>query len=122
MNCSTLITKRVQASRRWLRSPNARIAVGGTQYRRELYGASSDKYRSWYNQIKRAGKTIELNDGTVDSKTQSLQSRRECHSDDEHIIALARASGARLLYSNDKDLHRDFKDKNLSAVRGACGC
>ena len=29
------------------------------------------------------------------------------------MSALAKISGARLLYSNDKDLHQDFKDKNL---------
>ena len=34
-------------------------------------------------------------------------------SDDPHIIALAQVSGARLLYSNDKSLQQDFKNKDL---------
>ena len=100
--------------REWLRaSGHAGIAVGGRQYRRELYGVSSDKYRSWYHQIKRAVKTIELDDDTVDDEARILQNSDVCCSDDEHIIALARVSGARLLYSNDKELHTDFKDKKL---------
>jgi predicted nucleic acid-binding protein len=34
-------------------------------------------------------------------------------SDDPHILALARVSGARVLYSKDKKLHEDFKDSKL---------
>ncbi|MYH42126.1 MAG: hypothetical protein F4017_01170 [Acidimicrobiaceae bacterium] len=36
-----------------------------------------------------------------------------CRSDDHHVIALAQISGARLLFSNDKDLHKDFKNRQL---------
>ena len=36
-----------------------------------------------------------------------------CRSNDQHIIALAHVGGARLLYSNDGDLHDDFDDKGL---------
>ena len=34
-------------------------------------------------------------------------------SDDEHILALALVSGARLLFSGDKDLHDDFKNPKI---------
>lgn len=34
-------------------------------------------------------------------------------SDDPHVIALARKSGARLLYTDDSSLIKDFKDKAL---------
>lgn len=34
-------------------------------------------------------------------------------SNDIHIIALARVSGARLLFSNDTALHKDFRNKDL---------
>jgi len=37
----------------------------------------------------------------------------QCESDDEHIIILARASGARTLCSNDATLHRDFANPQL---------
>ena len=43
-----------------------------------------------------------------------------CVSDDEHVIALARASGARLLCSEDQLLHADFRNRDLiSGPRGA---
>ena len=34
-------------------------------------------------------------------------------SNDAHVIALAQLSGARLLYTNDGDLQKDFRNKNL---------
>lgn len=40
----------------------------------------------------------------------------ELRSNDAHILALARLSGARILYSKDKRLHEDFK--NPSIIRG----
>ena len=42
-----------------------------------------------------------------------LQRRGLLQSDDSHVIALARASGARLLYTGDTALIADFKDKRL---------
>lgn len=39
--------------------------------------------------------------------------RLELRSDDPHVLALARASGARLLYSNDRNLHDDFRDTQI---------
>ena len=37
----------------------------------------------------------------------------EITSDDPHVLALARVSGARLLYTKDNALIRDFKDKKF---------
>ena len=37
----------------------------------------------------------------------------ECRSNDKYIIALARLSGARTLCSSDRDLHADFRNKEL---------
>ena len=34
-------------------------------------------------------------------------------SDDVHILALAKASGARLLYTGDKSLIQDFKNRKI---------
>ena len=42
----------------------------------------------------------------------------EIKSDDEHILALALVSGARLLFSGDKDLHDDFKNPNIISPKG----
>lgn len=42
-----------------------------------------------------------------------LARRRDLRSDDPHVLALARASGARLLYTGDNELIADFKNKAL---------
>ncbi len=49
----------------------------------------------------------------IHARTQELQNEGKCASNDLHVLALAQASGARLLYSNDRALQRDFKNKNL---------
>ena len=43
----------------------------------------------------------------------SLRTSGKLRSDDPHVLALARASGARLLYTGDKNLKADFKDPHL---------
>ena len=49
----------------------------------------------------------------VEPLTSQLRTENSCVSNDEHVIALAQVSGARLLVSNDLDLHVDFKNKGL---------
>lgn len=44
---------------------------------------------------------------------QQLRRRRDCVSNDAHVIALAQVTGARLLFSNDSALQSDFKNKLL---------
>ena len=52
-----------------------------------------------------------VNADQVNAKAEEL--KNECVSDDQHIIALAQISGARLLYSHDGDLQEDFRNKEL---------
>ena len=49
---------------------------------------------------------------------QELVDTDACQSDDQHVIALARISGARLLFSNDADLMRGFRNQHLLRPRG----
>ena len=44
---------------------------------------------------------------------RDLQAQGGLRSNDPHILALARASGARLLYTGDQDLIEDFKNKRF---------
>ena len=55
--------------------------------------------------------TFEAPKQTVEKETQYLIQKNACISNDCHIIALARASGARLLCSDDVKLGEDFKNK-----------
>lgn len=54
-----------------------------------------------------------INKNEVDRKTDQIQLESIAKSDDPHIVALALVSGARLLYSNDRDLMDDFRDQKL---------
>lgn len=94
----------------WLMS-HGRLIVGG-HLTREL-ARGSQHFREWAAQAQRRGILISVNDQDVRNRTDELLRKRICKSNDPHIIALAQVSGARLLYSNDRELHKDFRDKNL---------
>lgn len=87
---------------------NGRLVVGG-KLRKELYN-SSPKFRKWAQQAQLSGNMRIENEGQINLREEELREASECVSNDPHIIALARASGARLLYSNDKKLRQDFKN------------
>lgn len=63
--------------------------------------------------LKRMGYVKDIDDEEVDRVAEQLCRDRACKSDDEHIIALARVGRARLLYSHDTALHRDFGNREL---------
>ncbi len=94
----------------WLNSDHGRLVIGG-KVRREL--DRNRAFRQWRMQAVLAGQITLLSDDAVDSKTRQLANEHVCHSDDEHVVAVAQLSGARLLYTNDRDLQRDFNDKAL---------
>ena len=102
--------------RRWIDSGRGRLAVGGL-LRREL--SSNDLFKSWLQQALLRGRARNVADDEVDREAAALEARESCRSNDEHVVALARLSGARLLYSRDHDLREDFKDARLlKAPRG----
>lgn len=59
----------------------------------------------------RAGRAVEVKAERLHDEETVLAGR--IVSDDPHVLALARVSGARLLYTNDTDLMTDFKNKRL---------
>ena len=62
------------------------------------------------------GKVHTVERENVDPLAAGLRASQSCVSNDEHVIALAQVSGARLLFSNDVPLHRDFKNRDLVDV------
>ena len=94
----------------WISTGGGRLVVGG-RLRVELQ-RSSDGFRKWTDQAVRYGRIRIKNDGDVNARTAEL-AESALRSDDPHVIALAQVSGARLLYSNDGKLQRDFKDRDL---------
>ena len=95
----------------WINTGIGRLVVGG-KLLEELYRSSTNFIRVG-QQLQLAGRMTIVNEGTVNARAEELINQGLCESDDEHIIALAQISGARLLYSNDGDLQQDFGNKKL---------
>ena len=91
-------------------SGRVRLVVGG-RLRREL--DRSEAFQQWRLEAERAGRITLLDDDAVDETARQLAQKNACRSDDEHVVAVAQLSGARLLYSNDAKLQDDFTDKAL---------
>ena len=66
-----------------------------------------------YKQLRLDGRVRDIPDDQVVAETRSLEVEQIYRSDDPHVLALARVSGARLLFSNDSDLQDDFKDNRI---------
>jgi hypothetical protein len=98
---------------RWLTDPNGDGAVvyGGTKYGREI--GSHGKALDFFVQRWRAGRAHPIDNGIVDAEEVRLKSAKACASDDEHVVALARTSGARVVCTEDHALWADVKDRAL---------
>ena len=95
----------------WLNRGSGLLVVGGKAL--EELELSSAKFRRWGQDAQLAGKLRIINESAVDARTRQLLSEGVVTSNDHHVIALAQVSGARLLYTNDRRLQRDFKNKRL---------
>ncbi len=94
------------------------LVVGGSALEDELSGAG-ERVRRWLQELRLSGRLTQHPESyeEVDETANQLRSlprgSATCRSNDHHIVALAVVSGARLLYTNDRDLTDDFKDKRL---------
>jgi len=96
----------------WINSGKGILITGGKAYQEFRVGLSKEG-RNWAQQARLSGKLQVINKEKVDKKTERIKASASYKSDDPHILALAQISGARLLYSNDPKLQKDFKDKAL---------
>lgn len=92
------------------RNPPVKIVYGG-QLTQEY--SRNDALRRILLQLDRAGRTRIIADDLVDAERLIIEKLQVCQSNDQHIIALARAGKVRLLCSRDEALHADFKNKTL---------
>ena len=95
---------------------NGQLVVGG-ELLRELEG--HQKFKDWFQQALLAGRARRIDDQYVNNEAETLRACGICRSNDEHVLALAKVSGARLLYTNDRALQDDFK--NTLIVEGVRG-
>ena len=96
----------------WLVKPRGGIlVVGGKKFGEEAERNST--FRDFVLERWQIGRARRIPDEEVDDETDRLDAMDVCKSDDEHILALARVSGARLLFTNDQDLQDDFRDRDI---------
>lgn len=86
----------------------ARLAVGGKLW---VELNSHGKFQRLFAELSRRAKVVKYDDDSINAEAALIDV--VCRSDDPHILALARVSGARLLYSNDVDLQIDFKNHRI---------
>jgi hypothetical protein len=88
----------------------ARLVYGG-KLTQEYAAVKS--FRRLLLLLDQRGSARQVSDVAVNAEANRLLALDLCRSDDQHIVALARVSGVRLLCSNDKDLSDDFKNVTL---------
>ena len=103
----------------WLHNPKKHgHLVHGGRLTRELSGV--EYIRRYLLRLNQAGRASVIPDDEVTPEEERVVAMGICKSDDVHIIALARISGARTLCSHDNDLHHDFTNSQLiSRPRGS---
>ena len=87
------------------------LVVGGKLL--EELERSSRKFKEWVKNALLYGRARLIDADQVAEQTAQVERDGAYTSDDPHILALAQVSGARLLYSNDERLKRDFGKKHL---------
>ena len=104
----------------WLLKPNGGILALGGRLRQELSDdGRNQNFMRVYGQLRMDGRVKDIPDEQVDVETSNLVVQQICRSNDAHVLALARVSGARLLYTNDQALQDDFNNPQIvSEPRG----
>jgi hypothetical protein len=93
---------------KWIEEGDGRMAYGGTKLCNELFRSvsASRRIKAW----KQAGRAMQFRNSVVDAEESVVRAMNVASSNDVHILALARVSGARVLFSSDGNLHADFKN------------
>ena len=87
---------------------NLVYSTGGA-FADEIRGRSRTKLAGYAQ----AGRATVIPAEEFEEDEQQLRDNEAVRSDDPHVLALARLSGARVLYTGDQALTQDFKDKQL---------
>jgi predicted nucleic acid-binding protein len=101
----------------WLQQRDGCLVVGG-HLADEL--SRIEKARRFVVQLQRAGIARQVPAADVAREEAEVTATGLCESNDSHVVALARVSGARTLCTHDQALQRDFRNPQLVAKpRGA---
>lgn len=98
----------------WIEKKNGCLVLGG-KLSKELYKIKHVK--RYVLELYRSGRARTYTNDDIEPDEKTI--KPHCVSNDAHVIALARISGARVLYSHDVKLGRDFRNPRLiSGPRG----
>lgn len=98
---------------KWVKDGHGRLIVGEKLL--DELGNNSNIQR-WITNLHRIGRIVSLTSKDrmdVKSRTKELRRLSTCKSNDEHIIALAQIKHVRLLVTADRDLRKDFRNRDL---------
>ena len=100
----------------WLRDRKGSLVYSDKFLKEEIFVKSISKdAKNMIHQFEQSGIATRIDSTMVERERQDLQASIEhIHAtEDIEILALARASGARLLFTNDRELQSDFKNTHL---------
>jgi predicted nucleic acid-binding protein len=101
----------------WILERHGELVFGG-HLATEL--ARMEKPRRFLLALLRAGRARRVSDSGLAAEEAVVEETGQCRSNDKHVLALARVSGARTLCTHDRDLQRDFRNPQLiSGPRGS---
>lgn len=93
------------------------LAAGGTKYLLEISNSVSHSGQQFFLEAWRnpdqPNPTRPHNNAAIDAEEKRLIERGACESNDEHIIAIGLVTGARLVFSDDRQLGRDFRNARV---------
>ncbi len=92
--------------RKWLNNGGTLVYSDGGEFKR----AMKSRWRTKLKIYSDSGSAKLIPYDKLREKEIELRESKRLKSDDSHILALAKAAGARLLYTNDHNLMKDFKN------------
>ena len=94
----------------WLKKGAGKLVYSTSgKFSTEVRGTSRRRLAEHY----RAGRAVAIPAREFHNDERQLRHNSAVRSNDSHVLALARYSGARVLYTGDGKLIDDFKDKRL---------
>ena len=94
---------------KWISSKKGFMVYSASGKLGEELGFAKTRLRDY----SREGRAILINSSLIESEQKKLKKADKHRSNDVHILALAKASGARLLYTADVALMDDFKNGEI---------
>ena len=95
----------------WLERQNGKIAYANTKKFEEEWERGG--VTCLIKLLRQSGQLKEIPSQEVEAKEVELNRTGAIRSNDPHIIALAIIANVKVLVSNDRRLHEDFKNRNL---------